>query len=107
MDKKEVLKEKFKSAICSAVKVISGNPDLKIEFGKSAEFKDNYLNLPEINKLAKLEDYTYIRARSDSEALKIKYTNKNIYLKNQPSGEIAKTLYAIAEKIRYEKNRVK
>ena len=28
---------------------------------------------------------------------------KKIYLKNQPVGQIAKTLYAIAEKIRYEK----
>ena len=34
---------------------------------------------------------------------KIKYTNKKIYLENEPKGIMAKTLYAIAEKIRYEK----
>ena len=110
MDEKEVLKERFKSAICSAIKVIAGNGDLEIKFGKSAEPKNNYLCLPEINKLSTLEDYIYIRAKADSAALKIKYTDKKIYSKNQPKGKMAKALYAIAEKIRYEKigsNRLK
>ena len=110
MDEKEVLKERFKSAICSAIKVIAGNGDLEIKFGKNAEPKNNYLYLPEINKLSTLEDYIYIRAKADSAALKIKYTDKKIYSKNQPKGKMAKTLYAIAEKIRYEKigsNRLK
>ena len=31
MDEKEVLKERFKSAICSAIKVIAGNGDLEIK----------------------------------------------------------------------------
>ena len=110
MDEKEVLKERFKSAICSAIKVIAGNGDLEIKFGKNAEPKNNYLCLPEINKLSTLEDYIYIRAKADSAALKIKYTDKKIYSKNQPKGKMAKALYAIAEKIRYEKigsNRLK
>ena len=110
MDEKEVLKERFKSAICSAIKVIAGKGDLEIKFGKNAEPKNNYLCLPEINKLSTLEDYIYIRAKADSAALKIKYTDKKIYSKNQPKGKMAKTLYAIAEKIRYEKigsNRLK
>ena len=45
-----------------------------------------------------------MRAFADSEALKIKYTDKKIYLQNEPiSGAMSKALYAIAEKIRYEK----
>ena len=103
MDKKEILKERFKSAISSAVKVIADNSDIEIKFGKNVDSKNNNLNLPEIDKLKDLKDYTNIRAKADSEALKIKYTNKKIYSKNQPVGQIAKTLYAIAEKIRYEK----
>ena len=103
MDKKEILKERFKSAISSAVKVIADNSDIEIKFGKNVDSKNNNLNLPEIEKLKDLKDYTNIRAKADSEALKIKYTNKKIYSKNQPVGQIAKTLYAIAEKIRYEK----
>ncbi|SVB42742.1 uncharacterized protein METZ01_LOCUS195596, partial [marine metagenome] len=35
--------------------------------------------------------------------MKIKYTDKKIYLKNEPEGTIGKSLYAIAEKVRYEK----
>jgi len=110
MDEKEVLKERFKSAICSAIKVIAGNGDLEIKFGKNQESKNNYLYLPEIDKLSSSEDYIYIRARADSEALKIKYTDNKIYSKNLPKGKMAKTLYAVAEKIRYEKigsNRLK
>jgi cobaltochelatase CobT len=103
MDKKEVFKEKFKSAVCSATKAISDNVNLNIKFGKELESNDKCINLPEIDDLTSLEDYIGIRAKADSEALKIRHTNKKTYFKNQPDGEIAKTLYELAEKIRYEK----
>ena len=103
MDERELLKERFKSAVSSAVKAISENYDLEIKFSNNTATKKNSLNLPEIVNLKKLQDYTNLRAFADSEALKIKYTNKKIYLKNEPSGSMAKALYAIAEKIRYEK----
>ena len=103
MDEKEILKERFKSAISSAVKAISGNFDLEIKFGGNSDLKKNTLNLPEIINLNKIQDFTNLRAFADSEALKIKYTDKTIYQKNEPKGSMAKTLYAIAEKIRYEK----
>ena len=103
MDEKEVLKEKFKLAISSAVKVISEKSDLSISFGNKTNIRDKNLNLPEITNLTSLEEFTSIRACADSEALKIKYRNEKIYLENEPKGEIAKNLYSIAEKIRYEK----
>ena len=103
MDEKEILKEKFKSAISSTAKAISGNYEIEIEFGNTVSSKKNILNLPEITDLKKLQDFTDLRAFADSEALKLKYTNKEIYLKNEPNGSMAKALYAIAEKIRYEK----
>ena len=53
--------------------------------------------------LKKLQDSTNLRAFADSVALKIKYTDKKIYLENEPKGSMSKALYAIAEKIRYEK----
>jgi len=103
MDEQELLKERFKSAVSSAVKAISENYKLDIRFGGNADSKNNSLNLPEIASLKKLQDYTNLRALADSEALKIKYTDKKIYLKNEPDGTMAKALYAIAEKIRYER----
>ena len=103
MDEKELLKERFKSAVSSAVKAISENFDLEIRFGNTTTSKKNELNLPDVVNLKKLQDFTNLRAFADSEALKIKYTNRKIYLENEPEGSMAKTLYAIAEKIRYEK----
>ena len=103
MDEQELLKERFKSAVSSAVKAISENFNLEIKFGNKTDSKKNSLNLPEVVKLKKLQDFTDLRAFADSEALKIKYTNEKIYTKNEPKGSVAKALYAIAEKIRYEK----
>ena len=103
MDEKELLRERFKSAISSAVKAISENFDLEIKFGSNITSKKNFLNLPEVINLKNLQDFTNLRAFADSEALKIKYTDEKIYLKNEPDGLVSKALYAVAEKIRYEK----
>ncbi len=103
MDEKEILKERFKAAISSAVKVISEQHNLEVKFGTSTNSKNETLNLPEILALKNLQDFINLRAFADSEALKIKYTDKKIYLKNEPKKPMAKSLYAIAEKIRYEK----
>ena len=100
MDEQELLKERFKCAVASTVKAISENFDLQIKFGNNIDSKKNSLNLPEVANLKKLQDFTNLRAFADSEALKIKYTDKKIYLENEPKGEISKALYAIAEKIR-------
>ncbi len=103
MDEQEFIKERFKSAVSSAVKAISGNYEIEIKFGNSASSNKKSLNLPEIIKLKNLEDFTNLRAFADSEALKIKYTNEKVFIENQPEGLMARNLYAIAEKIRYEK----
>ena len=103
MDEQELLKERFKSAVSSTVKAISENFDIEIKFGSNISGKENTLNLPEVVNLSKLQDFTNLRAFADSEALKIKYTDKKIYIKNEPKGAMSKSLYAIAEKIRYEK----
>jgi len=103
MDERELLKERFKVAVSSTTKVISEQLDLEVKFGNNIDKKKDSLNLPEVANLRNLQDFTNLRAFADSEALKIKYTDKKIYLENEPRGTIAKALYAIAEKIRYEK----
>ena len=103
MDDQELIKERFKSAVSSAVKAISENYDIEIKFGNNSTSKKNSLNLPDIVNLNKLQDFINLRAFADSEALKLKYNDEKIYEKNQPEGSMAKALYAIAEKIRYEK----
>ena len=103
MDEKELLKERFKLAVSSAAKAISENFELEVKFGNNAEIKKNLLTLPDIVDLKNLQDFINFRALADSEALKIKYTNKKTYFDNEPNGSMAKNLYKIAEKIRYEK----
>ena len=103
MDEKDLIKERFKSAVSSAVKAISENYDIEIKFGNNFNPNKNSLNLPDVGNLSNLQDFTNIRAYADSEALKIKYSNNKIYQKNEPVGNLSKALYAIAERIRYEK----
>ncbi len=103
MDEQEYLRERFKSAVSATVKAISEDYEIEINFGNTTNFKKKTLNLPEVADLKKLQDVVNLRAFADSEALKIKYTNEKIYHENEPTGSMAKALYAIAEKVRYEK----
>mgnify|MGYP006252903369 CR=1 FL=1 len=78
MQKKESRLEFFKNAIISTVKSISKKKDCEIKFGKSTNQTNNekFINLPEINKLENINDFLLFRAKADSEALRLKYSNK-------------------------------
>ena len=98
MNKEDNLKEKFKQALISTIRVISD--DFKIEKEKNLSSK-NY-NFFEFDNLSTREDYIKLRAETDSEALKRKFSDKNIYQKNIPHNSSCRLLYNISEKIRYE-----
>ena len=100
-DKENNFKEQFKQALISTVKVISDdykpiineltkNPDLK-----KVDFFD-------VTNLSSKNDFIKLRAETDSEALKKKFSDKKIFNKNLPNNSSYKSLYNIAEKIRYE-----
>ena len=105
MQKKESRLEFFKSAIISTVKSIAKKKNCEIKFGKSTNqtSSEKFINLPEINKLENLNDFLLFRAKADSEALRLKYSDKDIFERYKPKGEMSQKLYQIAEKIRYEK----
>ena len=101
MSKEEARKEKFKLAITSTVKVISGKEKIEINFGdRNSNLKNSIFF--QLDNLKNLEDFTKIRAETDSRALKIRYSNKKIYEKNLPTNSTSKFLYNLSEKIRYE-----
>ena len=101
MNKKEDnLKEKFKQALISTIKVISDEYSIETEINKNLSSK-NY-NFFELDNLSTKQDYIKLRAETDSEALKRKFSNKEIYKKNLPKNSSCKSLYDISEKIRYE-----
>ena len=100
MNKEDNLKEKFKQALISTVKAISDDYKLEKEINKNLSSK-NY-NFFELDNLNSKEDYTKLRAETDSEALKRKFSNNKIYKKNLPKNSSSRALYDISEKIRYE-----
>ena len=94
-------KEQFKQALISTAKVISENykPDVK-KIDKNLNLKkvDSF----DIIKLSNKNDFIKLRAEADSGALKIKFSDEKIFNKNLPNNPSCKSLYNIAEKIRYE-----
>ena len=102
MKKDENLKEKFKQALISTVKAISDDFNNKETQDKKNNSSKNY-NFFELDNLNNKYDFLKFRAEADSEALKRKFSNKQIYLKNLPTKPTLKALYNVSEKIRYEK----
>ena len=103
MEKKDTHLENFKQALISTIKSISEKNDCEVSFGKQASKDYNNVNLPEIKKLEHFQDFLTMRAKADSEALRLKYSNEDIFNTYKPKGKMAEELYEIAEKIRYEK----
>ena len=90
-------KDKLKLALDSTFKVISD--DLQIDNKNKNSKKFDYYELSNLNTK---NDFIKARAESDSMALKRKFSSDEIYRKNLPLNSSCKSLYSIAEKIRYE-----
>ena len=100
MKKDHNIKEKFKQALISTIKVISDDFITDPKIKKNS--KSNNFDFIEIDNLENKQNYIKFRAEADSEALKLKFSNKDIYNQNIPKNTACKRLYDISEKIRYE-----
>ena len=89
--------EKIKNALQSTAKALARKNI------KEKKEKFNTINPPQLFSLKNKEEIIEARVTLDSQALKIKYNDEKISKKNEPVGQISKSLYKIAEKIRYEK----
>ena len=99
-NKGDNLKEKLQQALSSTERAISNNFSTREDLKKNKSSKKfDFYNLDGLNSKS---DFIKARAESDSSALKKKFSNINIYNKNLPSNSSCKSLYSIAEKIRYE-----
>ena len=94
------LKEKFRIALNSTAKVIADDYDLNKKNLDDKKNKD-FVSL-EIDNLTNPSDFIRLRAETDSSALKKKFSDELIYKKNLPKNTSSRSLYNIAEKIRYE-----
>ena len=99
-NKEDLLKEKLRNALESTARVISDDFEFHKSLDKNKSSKKfDFLNLENINTK---NDFVKARAESDSAALKKKFSNNEIFKKNLPSSSSCKSLYSMAEKIRYE-----
>ena len=96
-DKEANLKERLRQALTSTIRVISDNLEIN-QINKN----EKKFDLFELDNLNNKIDFIKARAEADSSALKKKFSNNEIYKKNLPNNSSCKSLYAIAEKIRYE-----
>ena len=99
-NKSETLKEKLKQALSSTARVISEDFDYVISKNKNKN-SENF-SFFEIDNLNTRNDFIKARAESDSSALKKKFSDDLIFKKNSPTNSSCKSLYKIAEKVRYE-----
>ena len=100
-NKEDNFKEKFKKALISTAKVISGDYKLDLD-SKDKNSSSKNLDFFELDNLKDRHDFIRLRAETDSKALKQKFSNKEIYQKNLPNSTSCRALYDISEKIRFE-----
>ena len=100
-NKEDNFKEQFKQALISTAKVIS--EDYKIDIKKlDKDLNSKKIDLFEVTNLSDKSNFFRLRAETDSGALKKKFSNSEIFDKNLPNNNSCRSLYNIAEKIRYE-----
>ena len=100
-NKENNFKEQFKQALISTAKVIS--EDYKLDIKKlDKDLNSKKIDFFDVTNLSNKHDFTRLRAETDSEALKKKFSNKEIFNRNLPNNVSCRSLYNLAEKIRYE-----
>ena len=98
--KREILEEQIKQALTSTFKVISNH--IEDKNSKNKDLKIKTLDFSEIKDLKSKNDYIRLRANTDSKALKIRFSDHGIFIKNQPKNPALSKIYELSEKIRCE-----
>ncbi len=98
--KENNFKERLREALISTERVISNDIEYKKNVTQDKNLK-KYESI-DLEDLSSRSDFIRARANSDSSALKKKFSDKEIFKKNLPLNSSYKSLYTIAERIRYE-----
>ena len=97
--KKEIIEEKIKQALTSTYKVISNQSR---EDSKNKNFNFKSLDFSVIKDLKNKDDYIKLRADTDSKALKLRFSDNKIFIKNHPRNPGLKKIYELSEIVRCE-----
>ena len=98
--KREILEELIKQALTSTYKVISNKLNEDSLEGKN--FNPKNLDFSEIKNFKNKSDYIKLRANTDSKALKLRFSDNAIFLKNHPKNPALKKIYGLSEIFRCE-----
>ncbi len=98
MNKEDSIKEKFKQALQSTYRVISD--DYKVD--RNNNKGEKIYSVGEIDNITDKNQFNKLRAETDSEALKKRFSDKKLLAKNIPKNPSCRTLYQLSEKVRYE-----
>ena len=98
--KREILEEQIKQALTSTFKVISNH--IEDKNSKNKDLKIKTLDFSEVKDLKSKNDYIRLRANTDSKALKIRFSDYGVFIKNQPKNPALSKIYELSEKIRCE-----
>ena len=88
MNKEDNRKEKFKQALLSTYRVISD--DYKVDRNKKKEEK--IYRVGEIDNITDKNQFKKLRAETDSDALKKRFSDKKLLAKNNPKNPSCRTL---------------
>ena len=103
MIKKDTITEPIKKALSETTRAISKNVDLKVKFeSESSNIIENQIQLPRIPSKISRNEMTVARGEADSIAMHLRYHNRTISQKYEPSGELALSLFNEMEKARCE-----
>ena len=101
--KREILEEQIKQALTSTFKVISNHVEDKNS--KNKDLKIKTLDFSEIKDLKSKNDYISLTANTDSKALKLRFSDNGIFIKNQPKNPALIKIYELSGKIRCERGK--
>ena len=89
--KEDNFKEQFKQALISTAKVIS--EDYKLDVKKiDKNLNSKKIDFFDVTNLSNRHDFVRLRAETDSDALKNKFSDKKIFNKNLPNNPSCKSL---------------
>ncbi len=104
MENKKDKLENFKTAISSTVRSLTNSQKLEVSFGnQQSKTEQDSIRLPDLQQNNNKLNYEEIRAIADSKSLNYRFSDKKIFKKFEPEGNISRKLYNISEKIRCEK----
>ena len=98
--KREILEELVKQALTSTYKVISNKLNEDSLEGKNFNAKN--LDFSAVKDFKNKSDYIKLRANTDSKALKLRFSDNAIFLKNHPKNPALKKIYGLSEIFRCE-----